>query len=139
MRPGYWRHRRRLCALSGFVHPSRMRSITGMFWAVSIIAGPACVRPVLPPLPASAPETEPLCDGRTRRTDEFVTGGSARLDVLVVVDTGPGSTSLLSVLPERLQPLVDVLLQPSIDFHLAVAPTHLGGVLLPLSAPGSAA
>jgi len=60
----------------------------------------ACPRVVLPPplLPADAVD-QAVCEGRTRRTDEFVTSGSTKVDVLLVVDTGEGSESLLAQRP----------------------------------------
>ncbi|MEW5850992.1 MAG: hypothetical protein AB2A00_19555 [Myxococcota bacterium] len=97
----------------------------------------ACPRPVGPP---ASTEQEGPCT--PRRTDVIRTSGSNKVDLLIVVNSHPSMDPVLRKLPERLvtqstaaiPSIVEKLVRERVDFHIAVAPTHLRGKLLPLPA-----
>ena len=103
---------------------------------VALLGGLGCLRVVSP---EAAPSTNPCPD--TTRSDVFATLGSAKLDVLIVIDSVGAMRDTMLTLPSKLQPVLQELLNPTTtagrplpppDFHLAVAPTNLAGELLPL-------
>ena len=109
------------------------------FFLGGLLALAGCVRAVVPAESDGGGDAGP-CGGLTRRVDEYAISGSNQIDVLLVVDDSAGSTTLLQNMQVNMGALFGLLANPSgaptlvrPDFHVAVAPTSLVGLLKPLN------
>lgn len=110
----------------------------GLLLGVLVVLG-GCVRAVIPAESDGSGDAGP-CGGLTRRVDEYAISGSNQIDVLLVVDDNAGSSALLQTMQQNMGALFGLLANPASaatlvrpDFHVAVAPTSLAGLLKPLT------